>query len=188
MARTKTNPAAGDGGAGSILRTSSRPASGTKSSPGQIIQRHPLTDRGDDLYETPACAVEVLLRAEPDDFDTFEAACADAKRAAIPDDPGLARLRRLMNESVSIERAYAELNCREGAAASTVEALVYGLREGIAAQRTRPDRLRRLSELSEGQLRVVCERLVNFKPHIASAWTEEAVQALVKIWSGGHAK
>jgi hypothetical protein len=100
-------------------------------------------------------------------LDTLEAACraADAKRAASGD----------------------ELRLNREAPQATIEALMYGLREGIAALRTRPDRLRRLSELSEGQLRVVCKRLVNFKPHIAPGWTEEAVRALVKIWSGGHA-
>ena len=49
--------------------------SGTKSSPGQIIQRHPLTDRGDDLYETPACAVEALLRTERLPHRLWEPAC-----------------------------------------------------------------------------------------------------------------
>ena len=49
--------------------------SGTKSSPGQILQRHPLTDRGDDLYETPACAVEALLRTERLPHRLWEPAC-----------------------------------------------------------------------------------------------------------------
>src|SRR5262245_17744310 len=74
----------------------------------------------------------------------------------------LARLRR----SVSVERAWHELHGRSsGAAASTVEALVFGLRDGLAALAKNPDRLRRLSELNAEQLRSVCERLQHFQPH-----------------------
>jgi hypothetical protein len=70
---------------------------------------------------------------------------------------------------------------RGRAAAATVEALVYGLRDGI--EKLNHDRLRRLSELNEEQLRAVCERLQNFKPHIAPAWSPEEVEALAVIWS-----
>jgi hypothetical protein len=45
------------------------------------------------------------------------------------------------------------------------------------------DNKRRLSELSEEQLRAVCHQLRNFKPEIAPAWTLEEVEALVIIWS-----
>lgn len=37
--------------------------------------RHPLADRGDDLYETPAVAVEALLLAEPIPRVVWEPAC-----------------------------------------------------------------------------------------------------------------
>jgi len=96
----------------------------------------------------------------------------------------LARLRRLMGDSVSLERAWHELNGRPSkAAAATVEALVFGLRDGLAALPKNPDRLRRLSELNAEQLCAVCERLQNFQPHIAPAWTPDEVQALIAIWS-----
>jgi hypothetical protein len=72
------------------------------------------------------------------------------------------------------------------AAASTVEALIFGLRDGIEALPANPDTLRRLAELSEEQLRAVCERLQNFKPHIAPAWSAEEVRALVDIWSASR--
>jgi hypothetical protein len=71
-------------------------------------------------------------------------------------------------------------------AQSTVEALVLGLREGVAALATHPDRQQRLSELSRSQLSEVCERLQNFKLHIAPAWTSDEVQALVAIWGATH--
>jgi hypothetical protein len=108
-----------------------------------------------------------------------------ADRSSV-EPPRLAR--RLMADDISLDRAWRELNAARNREAPewTVEALMYGLRESVAALRRRRDRLRRLSELSEAQLRVVCERLVNFKPHIAPAWTEGEVQALVKIWSDAH--
>jgi hypothetical protein len=76
----------------------------------------------------------------------------------------------------------------EGASTSTVEALMFGLRDGLEALPTNPDRLRRLSELNEEQLCAVCERLQDFKPHIAPAWSPEEVQALIDIWTASDVK
>ena len=92
---------------------------------------------------------------------------------------------RELERNPDIERAYAELNRRNHAAASTVEALMYSLRRG-ADELTKPDTQRRLSELSEDQLRAVCERVQNFKPEIAPAWTPEEIEALTNIWSAVH--
>jgi hypothetical protein len=39
------------------------------------VQRHPLAERKDDLYETPACAVEALLRVEKLPKLIWEPAC-----------------------------------------------------------------------------------------------------------------
>jgi hypothetical protein len=39
------------------------------------VQRHPLAERGDDLYETPAVAVEALLRIETIPHRIWEPAC-----------------------------------------------------------------------------------------------------------------
>ena len=112
----------------------------------------------------------------------------DGRVSIVPYAPEhLARLRRLMDDNVSLDRAWDELNRRaDGAAASTVEALVYGLREGLVALSKNPDRLRRLSELNAEQLCAVCERLQNFQSHIAPAWTPNEVKALIAIWSKRH--
>jgi hypothetical protein len=59
---------------------------------------------------------------------------------------------------------------------------MFGLRDGIEALQTNPDRLRRLSELSAEQLRSVCEGLQRFKPNIAPAWSSEEVRVLIRIW------
>jgi hypothetical protein len=74
------------------------------------------------------------------------------------------------------------------AAPSTVEAVIFGLRDGLEALPTNPERLRRLSELSAEQLCAVCERLQNFKAHIGPAWSPQEVQALVDIWSATNVK
>ena len=39
------------------------------------VQRHELADRKDDLYETPSCAVEALLRVEKLPMHLWEPAC-----------------------------------------------------------------------------------------------------------------
>jgi len=71
-------------------------------------------------------------------------------------------------------------------AASTVEALVYGLREGIE-KISEGERMRRLSELSDVQILEVCERLQSFNPDIAPPWTVQQVKSLVGIWRRVHA-
>jgi hypothetical protein len=113
---------------------------------------------------------------------------ARGRRASLVSYPPeeLARLRRLMDSDVSLERAWSELSRRSGAAASTVEALVFGLRGGIEALRARPDRLQRLSQLSAEQIKVVCDRVENFKPEVAMPWPAEDVEALVALWSAHH--
>ena len=69
------------------------------------------------------------------------------------------------------------------AAACTVEALMFSLRERGLRALQEPFLQQRLSELSEVQLREVCERLQNFKPHIASIWSPDEVGAMIAIWS-----
>jgi hypothetical protein len=103
-----------------------------------------------------------------------------------PPDP---LLLALLDPKVSLEQAQRRLleRRRDGAAASTVEALMFGLRDGIDALPTKPERLRRLSELSAEQLKAVCARLQNFKPIIARPWTADEVTALVAIWAKTHA-
>jgi hypothetical protein len=95
-------------------------------------------------------------------------------------------LRRLLKSSVSLERAYTELNRTPGrAAASTIEALMFALRCGGEAL-TDPNNQRRLSELSETQLHEVCVRLQKFKPEIARPWTAHEIEMLVGLWSDFH--
>jgi hypothetical protein len=75
----------------------------------------------------------------------------------------LARLRALMADDVSLERVYAEIHSHwfsNRSAASTIEALMFCLRERGEAAFTEPDHRRRLAELSSTQLREVIARLI----------------------------
>jgi hypothetical protein len=87
---------------------------------------------------------------------------------------------------MSIEALMAHFNRarrRDGTAASTIEALMLGLRERGTKALEEPAVKRRLSELSETQLREVGERLQNLKPHIAKAWDADAVVFLISTWA-----
>jgi hypothetical protein len=121
---------------------------------------------------------------------TFAKLCreADKKRRSKPKDRHLERLRKLLDDDVSLTEAWYELNVaqwRSRAADSTVEALVYQLRKGGAVF-GEPSARRRLSELSEHQLHEVSTRLQKFRPHIARAWTSSEVELLVQMWSDLH--
>jgi hypothetical protein len=119
--------------------------------------------------------------------DTFERACRDADRKAAsrPEDPRILRARRLLADDVSYERAYAEFMRERPTPEATVDALVYSLRRDIA-ELTKPDTLRRLSELDKGQLKAICRRLQNFKLEIAPPWSLEDVAALIATWRELH--
>jgi hypothetical protein len=94
-------------------------------------------------------------------------------------------LASLLDDDISLDRAYCAIKAarlRGRAATSEVEALAFSLRKGIEALMA-PAAKRRLSELSEDQLRAVCAQLQNFKSNIAPVWTPEEVEALVIIWS-----
>jgi hypothetical protein len=67
------------------------------------------------------------------------------------------------------------------AAASTVEALMYSLRECGTKALGEPDTIRRLSELSDEQFRNVVVRLQKFQPHIAPAWKPEELAVLTIV-------
>jgi transposase len=96
------------------------------------------------------------------------------------------RARRLLDENVSLERAWSEMQASRGrAAGSTVEALLYSLRAGGTALAS-PHTRRRLSELSEAQLHEVAARLQKFQSNIARAWTPVEVEFLVTIWIDLH--
>jgi len=126
--------------------------------------------------------------------DTFAAGCrsADAKRAArkrTSEDDYLDFLHELMCDDVSLERTYYAIHDKHfkgRAAAATVEALMYSLRErGTAALKEAPTQ-RRLGALSVEQLREVAARLQRLKPHIAKAWTADEVDHLLERWDALH--
>jgi hypothetical protein len=116
---------------------------------------------------------------------TFAAACraADEKQRRKRVAPAIERLRRLLDDGISLVRAWHELSKPSGRAADgTVDALVFALRRGLDAIK-HPDNQRRLSELDDTQMRAVAARLQNFMPHIAPAWKSADVEALISAWS-----
>jgi hypothetical protein len=129
----------------------------------------------------PTCGLASCINPQ------FCALCrkADAERAKTTDSADVLRNRRLLalSDHVSFETIWRELNTiKYRAAASTVEALMYALRRGGSAL-NESSNLRRLGELSEPQLHEVCARLQKFKPHIARAWTQREIEALVVPWT-----
>jgi hypothetical protein len=101
----------------------------------------------------------------PADDDTFAAACrkADEKQRRKPVDQRLEFLRGLLDDDVSFERAFTEINSarlRNRAAEATVEALMFSLRERGTAALAEPETQRRLAELSSAQVRDVIARLI----------------------------
>jgi len=64
---------------------------------------------------------------------------------------------------------------------ATIEALMFSLRRGVS-ELTKPDTLRRLSELDQGQLKAACRRVQNFSPEIATPWSPDEVAALIAKW------
>ena len=84
-------------------------------------------------------------------------------------------------DDISLERAYGEIHAERlcgRAAASTVETLMFSLRAGVTAL-GKPDTLRRLSELSDTQLRDVAVRLQKFTAEIARPWPPEDIEVLL---------
>jgi hypothetical protein len=113
---------------------------------------------------------------------------ADQRARQQPPNARLKRLRRLLEDNVSLERAWTELNqVTEGAPEPTIEALMYLLRSRGVKALEEPDTKRRLAQLSDRQIIEVGERLQRL---IARAWTTEDVKILFRLRgnlkNGGH--
>jgi hypothetical protein len=119
--------------------------------------------------------------------NTFERACreADRKDAARPQDPRLTRLRRLLEDDVSLERAQHEIMRARPAPEAFVEALMYSLRGGID-KLAQPDTQRRLSAVAEDHLEAVCLRVQRFQPNIAEPWSADDLDLLIAAWGKFH--
>jgi hypothetical protein len=67
-----------------------------------------------------------------------------------------------------------------GAAPTTIEAVMYSMRERGTTALLEPDCRRRLSELNERQIRDVAVRLQKLKPEIAPALGAEQIEQLLQ--------
>jgi hypothetical protein len=107
---------------------------------------------------------------------SFAKACraADEKQRRKPADPHMEKLRRLMDDDVSIERAWQELCDRQsgGAPQAIIEALMFSLRERGKAALSEADCRRRLADLSSAQVREVIARLIKLQPRYGAITDE----------------
>jgi hypothetical protein len=92
------------------------------------------------------------------------------------------RARRLLDDNVTLERAWHELNNIKGRATDfTVETLMFSLRERGARALDEPDTRRWLAELSDEQVIEVGIRLQRLKPEIARAWPADEIESLMQL-------
>jgi len=104
------------------------------------------------------------------------------------------RLRRLLPRSVTVERAYAELNHyaelkRRGCApAATIEALMYGLSIRNTAALREPEVRERLARLSQDQLYEIADRLQRLDHKVmrkraptARPWMADEIKQLLGV-------
>ena len=101
----------------------------------------------------------------------------------------LARLRSLLINERSLDRAKAEIQAHQphhGVALSTIESLMFGLRERDTKALAEPKVRGRISQLSKEQIVEVAARLRQLEPHIAQAWTADETQQLIAKWGELH--
>jgi hypothetical protein len=95
----------------------------------------------------------------------------------------------LLDENVPLDRAMGIIADRQlrgnPAAQSTIDALMYSLRQGCAAL-SRQDVCARLADVDEKQLREICTILQKHKASFARAWTADEVERLVMTWATCH--
>jgi hypothetical protein len=94
----------------------------------------------------------------------------------------LTRLRELLANDVSLDRAWRELNERSGRPAPqvTLDALLYELRTDGLVALEKPSCRRRLADLSDGQLRDLMAALIRARTNCAAV-TDELLVALDEI-------
>jgi len=71
------------------------------------------------------------------------------------------------------------------AASSTVDALMYSLRQGAGALALTHVQ-RRLAELNDEQMRSVCAQLLNRIPNVARSWKQDDIEYFVLAWAACH--
>jgi hypothetical protein len=120
------------------------------------------------------------------DDHSFAEACrkADERARSKSRDPHIEWLRSLMDDNVSLERAYAGVHARHfagRAAESTVEALMLGLRERGTSALAEPATRQRLRQLNAGQIDELGDRLQRLS---SRPWSPEDIQQLIRTARG----
>jgi hypothetical protein len=131
------------------------------------------------LHEIEVLPLIDRSRAEPGSMNISEFQAAHPSEVIQPG--RLAELRRLLADDVSIDGALRVLSTkRDGAAGSTVDALLHQLRTGGLAALKDPSCRARLTELSDAQLRDVLGRLIRIRGKFAAV-TDDLIIALDEI-------
>jgi hypothetical protein len=95
----------------------------------------------------------------------------------------------LLDETISFDRAMSIIADRQlrgnPAAQSTIDALMYSLRQGCTAL-ARDDVRERLTRVAEEQLREICTLLQKRNPNIAKPWSVGEIEKLVMTWTTCH--
>jgi hypothetical protein len=159
-----------------------------------LVEAREILEQLDQEFELEEAVTADSESAEPMDNDsTFVTACrqADAKRARLGESEEIVRARRLLDDGISLERAYAEINSNRlngRAADSTVEALMFSLRGRGVRALAEPDTKRRLAELSDEQVIEVGARLRTLEPTIAKPWSVDEVSILMQAQARAQKK
>jgi hypothetical protein len=121
----------------------------------------------------PEIAEEVIIR------DSFEYLCRKADRRA-KHNARLDRLRVLLDDNISVERAYWAITRALPIPRAVVEALMFSLGERGTKALEKPDTKRRLAALSDEQAVEVGNRLLKPKLETTRAWSAEEIKILFK--------
>ena len=101
-------------------------------------------------------------------------------------------MRSLLINERSLDRAKAKIQAHHehhphhGVALSTIELLMFGLRERGHQGARRAQSAGANSQLSKEQIAEVAARLRQLEPHIAKVWTADETQQLIAKWGELH--
>jgi hypothetical protein len=94
--------------------------------------------------------------------------------------PGFCRVCRQADRKVAKAKLDPKIDNHHGAAASTIEALLFGLRERGTVALDDPEVWARLAQLSDDQVVDVAERLQRIKPEVGQAWRDDQINKLLE--------
>jgi hypothetical protein len=109
--------------------------------------------------------VAIVRQLFPEHYDSFYRLCrrADAAARKRPIDPATERLRQLLDDDVSLERAWAEINGNRPTPEATVEAIKEAVRRRGASALDEPRTRDRLAQCDAKALKAIDRWLIDFE-------------------------